>query len=270
VFQIGGVPELASTYLRYAILGCTTLLFIGLWWAVADLKHDYSQFAGPLQTSAAIENTLTNPVLRGQVISALGVTLESIFVGFALAVVIGIPVGVIMGRFLVADLFLDPWVNAWYSIPAIAFVPLVMNFTGLNYAGSIVIAFLIAVFSIILNVYSGIKNCNKTLVDTALSYRASEFQVMSKVLLPASLPNIMVGLRLGISRAIEGVIIAEMFFAAVGLGGMIDYSADHLQSATSDALIIYLAVLSLILTALLRIVDRKLVVWKESEAMNRV
>ena len=73
-----------------------------------------------------------------------------------------------MGRYIVADLFLDPWVNAWYSIPAIAFVPLVMNWTGLNYAGSIVIAFLIAVFSIILNVYSGIKNTNRSLVETSL------------------------------------------------------------------------------------------------------
>ena len=130
-----------------------------------------------------------------------------------------------------------------------------MNWTGLNYAGSIVIAFLIAVFSIILNVYSGIKNTNRSLVETALAYRANQFQVMYKVMLPASLPSIMVGLRLGLSRAIEGVIIAEMFFAAVGLGGMIDYSADHLQSATSDALILILALISVVLTAILKIVD---------------
>ncbi len=173
------------------------------------------------------------------------------------------------GKIYCGGSFLDPWVNAWYSIPAIAFVPLVMNWTGLNYAGSIVIAFLIAVFSIILNVYSGIKNTNRSLVETALAYRANQFQVMYKVMLPASLPSIMVGLRLGLSRAIEGVIIAEMFFAAVGLGGMIDYSADHLQSATSDALILILALISVVLTAILKIVDLKVVAWKRSEAMSR-
>ena len=79
----------------------------------------------------------------------------------------------------------------------------------------------------------------------------------------------MVGLRLGLSRAIEGVIIAEMFFAAVGLGGMIDYSADHLQSATSDALILVLALISMVLTAILKIVDTEGCAWKRSEAMSR-
>jgi len=245
------------------------VFFVALWWAIAASKNNLEQFAGPLQTAYAFENTLTNAVLRGQVLSGLQVTLTSILIGFLLAVVIGIPVGIIMGRYLIADLFLDPWVNAWYSIPAVAFVPLTMNWTGLTSISTIIVAFLIAVFSIIINVYSGVKNCSKTLVDTALSYKASQFQTLYKVILPASLPNIMVGLRLGISRAIEGVIIAEMFFAAIGLGGMIDYSADHLQSATSDALILYLVIISLVLTELFRILNSKTIAWKESEAMIR-
>jgi len=258
-----------QSLLKYAIFGCTVVIFVFAWYAVATARHDLSQFAGPVQTAAALENVFTDSVLRSQVAASLQTTLLSIVAGYFLAVVVGVPVGVLMGRYIVTDLFLDPWVNAWYSIPAIAFVPLVMKWTGLNYAGSIMIAFLIAVFSIILNVYSGIKNTNQSLVETALSYRANQFQVMYKVMLPASLPSIMVGLRLGLSRAIEGVIIAEMFFAAVGLGGMIDYSADHLQSATSDALILILALISITLTAILKIVDLKVVAWKRSEAMAR-
>jgi len=199
----------------------------------------------------------------------LGVTLGSILVGFALAAIVGIPVGIVMGRYLIADLFLDPWVNACYSIPAVAFVPLTMNWTGLTSESSIVVAFLIAVFSITINVYGGVKNSSKSLVDAALAYRANELQLMSKVILPASLPNMLVGLRLGISRAIEGVIIAEMFFAAIGIGGLIDYSADHLQSATSDALIIILAIISIILTECFKLMNSRAVAWKESEAMTR-
>jgi len=255
--------------LKYSIFACTIVIFVVAWSIIANARHDLSQFAGPAQTVNALENILTNSALRSQVLASLETTMFSIVAGYLLAIVVGIPIGVLMGRYVVADLFLDPWVNAWYSIPAVAFVPLVMNWTGLDYAGSVVIAFLIAVFSIILNVYSGIKNANRSLVETAMSYRANQFQVMYKVLLPASLPRIMVGLRLGLSRAIEGVIIAEMFFAAVGLGGLIDYSADHLQSATSDALILFLAAISLVLTAILSIVDRRLVAWKRSEAMAR-
>lgn len=255
---------MTSRLSRYLVFPCTVLIFIAAWWALAESKHNLSQFAGPVQTVAALEYVFTNPALSAQLGSAFQATVISILLGYALAVIIGIPIGVLMGRYILADVIMDPWVNAWYSVPAIAFVPLVMNWTGLNIGGSLVISFLIAVFSITLNVYSGVKNCNATLLDTAASYRASEFQLLYKVMLPASLPQIMVGLRLGLSRAIEGVIIAEMFYAAVGLGGMIDYSADHLQSATSDALIIVLAVLSLALVACLRLVDHRLAGWKET------
>ncbi len=259
----------SSPYLKYFVFACTVVVFIGGWWALADVRSNFQQFAGPVQTVAAFENVFTDAALRAQLVTGLGVTLTSILEGFLLAAVVGIPVGVVMGRYLVADLFLDPWVNAWYSIPAVAFVPLTMNWTGVSSVSTVVVAFLIAVFSIILNVYGGIKNTSKTLVDTALAYRANQFQLMFKVILPASLPNIMVGLRLGISRAIEGVIIAEMFFAAIGIGGMIDYSADHLQSATSDALIIVLAIISIILTGCFKIANRRAMAWKESQAMLR-
>ena len=94
---------------------------------------------------------------------------------------------------------------------------------------AMVTSFLVAVFSIIINVYSGVKNCNSSLVESAQAYGATNSQVLFKVILPASLPSTMLGLRLGMSRAIEGVIIAEMIFTVVGLGGMIDSSADQLQ-----------------------------------------
>ncbi len=258
-----------SSYLKYLIFGFTVVLFVVSWSALADARNNLQQFAGPAQTAAALGNIISNSALRDQLLGSLGVTLSSILVGFVLAAIVGIPVGIVMGRYLVVDLFLDPWVNAWYSIPAVAFVPLTMNWTGLTSESSIVVAFLIAVFSIILNVYGGVKNASRSLVDTARAYRANELQLLSKVILPASLPNILVGLRLGISRAIEGVIIAEMFFAAIGIGGLIDYSADHLQSATSDALIIILAIISIILTECLKLVNNRAVAWKQSEAMTR-
>lgn len=257
------------SFTKYAVFALTVVLFVGTWWALADYRNNFEQFAGPLQTASAFVNLFTDSALRNQLVIALGTTLTSIFIGFALAAIVGIPVGIVMGRYLFADLFLDPWVNAWYSIPAVAFVPLTMNWAGLTSEATIIVAFLISVFSIILNVYGGVRNTSKTLIDNARAYRASQLQILSKVILPASLPSIMVGLRLGISRAIEGVIIAEMFFAAIGIGGMIDFSADHLQSATSDALILVLAVISIILTECFKVANRRAVVWKESEAMAR-
>jgi ABC-type nitrate/sulfonate/bicarbonate transport system permease component len=220
-----------------------------------------------VSTGNSFLQLFSNLALRAQLISALQTTIVSIFLGFGLAVVVGVPIGILMGRYLVADVFLEPWVNSWYSIPAVAFVPLTMNWTGITWISAMITAFLIAVFSIVINVYSGVKNCSRSLVESALAYRASQPHILFKVVLPNSMPNVVVGLRQGIARAIEGVIIAEMIFTVIGLGGMIDSSADKLQLALSYSLMIVLVIISLIFTELVKRISRKAVVWKESEAM---
>ncbi|HXW95008.1 MAG TPA: ABC transporter permease subunit [Nitrososphaerales archaeon] len=258
-----------ASYSRYIILTGTLIVFVTAWWVIAALVNNSREIVGPVQTGTAFISLFTDPPLTRLLASGLQVTITSILLGFALAVVVGVPVGVLMGRYLVVDLFCDPWVNIWYSIPAIAFVPLAMNWTGISATSSIIIAFLITVFTIIINVYSGVKNISGSLVDCGLAYGATQTQVMTKIILPATLPNIMVGLRLGISRAIEGVIIAEMVFTVVGLGGLMDDAADNLQLAFSGALIIVLAIISLAFAETMNYVARRAVAWKESQAMVR-
>jgi NitT/TauT family transport system permease protein len=254
---------------RHPILAGTVAVFVAIWGIIAQVVNNPQELAGPWATALAFARMFQNPDLRSLFVSSLQTTLLSIFTGFALAAVVGIPVGVLMGKFVVADLLLDPWVNAWYSIPAVAFVPLTMNWTGLTATSSMTVAFLIAVFSIIINVYTGVKNVSGSLVETARAYGANGRQMLAKVILPASLPNIMVGLRLGISRAIDGVIIAEMIFSVVGIGGMIFDTADKLQMGLANGLIIVLAVISIILNESMKFVNRKAVAWKESAAMIR-
>ncbi len=144
-----------------------------------------------------------------------------------------------------------------------------MNWTGITWVSAMLTAFLVAVFSIIINVYTGVKNCSGSLVESAQSYGATQSQLMFKVILPASLPNTMTGLRLGISRAVEGVIIAEMVFTVVGLGGMIDASADKLQLALSYSLIMILAVICIALSEGMKLLSGKVVAWKEAQALSR-
>jgi NitT/TauT family transport system permease protein len=255
--------------LRYPILLGTVAIFVAIWGLVAQLVNNPQDVAGPWGTAVAFGQLFQNPNLRLLFVSSIQTTLVSIFAGFVLAALVGIPVGILMGKFVVADLLLDPWVNAWYSIPAVAFVPLTMNWTGLTATSSMTVAFLIAVFSIIINVYTGVKNVSRSLVETGRAYGATGTQLLTKIILPASLPNIMVGLRLGISRAIDGVIIAEMIFSVVGIGGMIFDTADKLQMGLSNSLIIVLAIISIILNEFMKYVNRKTVAWKESAAMIR-
>jgi len=258
-----------TTYARYITLTGTLGIFVAVWWAVATAVNNSREIVGPVQTGSAFVRLFTDPPLTRLMASGLQVTMTSILIGFALAAVVGVPIGVLMGRYLIVDLFCDPWVNIWYSIPAIAFVPLAMNWTGVSATSSVLIAFLITVFTIIINVYGGVKNISGSLIDTGRAYGATQTQVMTKVILPAALPNIMVGLRLGISRAIEGVIIAEMVFTVVGIGGLMDDAADNLQLALSGALIIVLAIISLAFAEVMKYISRRVVAWKESQAMIR-
>lgn len=254
---------------RYPVLIGTLALFVLSWWFVAYIGNNAQTDVGPVSTWYKFVQLFSDTALRSRLISAVQTTMVSIFLGFGLAVIVGVPVGVFMGRYLLVDRFLEPWVDSWYSIPAIAFVPLTMNWTGLTWVSAMVTGFLVAVFSIIINVQNGVKNCSGSLVEPALAYGATNSQVLYKVILPASLPNMMLGLRLGMSRAIEGVIIAEMIFTVVGLGGMIDASADQLQLALSYALIVILIIITISLSAVMRFLDRKVVTWNESQAMVR-
>jgi len=260
---------MSASRLRYVALSGTLVAFVVIWWGIALAVNNPREIVGPVETGTAFIQLFTDPPLTWLLAGALQVTVTSILLGFSLAAVVGVPLGLLMGRYLIVDLFFDPWVNIWYSIPAIAFVPLTMNWTGVSSTSSIAIAFLIAVFTIMINVYGGVKNISGSLVESARAYGASQTQVMTKIIFPASLPNIMVGLRLGISRAIEGVIIAEMVFSVVGIGGLMDSAADNLQLALSGALIVVLAIISLAFAEITKYATRRAVVWKESQALIR-
>lgn len=257
---------MGRSWWRFPVLAGSFIGFVAIWWLFARIVDNPSMIANPLSAWDEFILLFSDVALRSQLIGGIQTTLGSIFLGFILSVVIGVPVGVLMGRYLVIDLFLDPWINSWYSVPAIAFVPLTMNWTGITWVSAMITAFLVAVFSIIINVYTGVKNCSGSLVESARSYGATQSQIMYKVILPASLPNTVTGLRLGMSRAIEGVIIAEMVFTVVGLGGMIDASADKLQLALSYSLIFVLAIICIVLSQAVKMLGDKAVAWRKSQA----
>jgi ABC-type nitrate/sulfonate/bicarbonate transport system permease component len=242
---------------------------LAAWWAVAAQVGDQEQVASPLSAGQALLTMFADHALLGQLAGAIESTLGSVLLAFLLAAAVGVPAGLLMGRYLFADLFLDPWVKAWYSIPAIAFVPMAMNWMGITWMGAVLTGFLLAVFSVILSVYSGAREVSAPMLEPALSYGASQAELMSKVVLPASLPSIMVGLRLGMARALEGVIIAEMTFSVIGLGGLLDPAADRLHLAQSTALILVLAVISVALSEAMKWANRKAVPWKEADAVVR-
>ncbi len=255
--------------LRYLVLAGTVVFFVLAWWLIASLINNPRALASPMDTVAAFSSLYANPTIRNLFLARMQTTLASVASGFAVAAIVGVPVGILMGRYVIADYLLDPLVNMWYSIPAIAFVPLIMTWGGINQFSTVIVAFLIAVFAVIINVYSGVKNISASLVEPATAFGMHGGQLYTKIILPATLPNLMLGLRLGLSRSIEGVIVAEMVFSVVGLGGMIFDSADNLELGLTVALILIVATISIVLNELLKYLNTRVVFWKESSAMIR-
>jgi ABC-type nitrate/sulfonate/bicarbonate transport system permease component len=257
-----------ATLLRYSTLVASVVIFLDVWSWVAVLPTNAILDAGPVSTAITFVQLFTTSSLTAPLITAVETTLLSISLATALASVVGVPLGLFMGRYASVNSFLDPWVDSWYSIPAIAFVPLTMNWTGITWVSACTTGFLLAVFPITINVYTGVRNVSSSMLEPALSYGASQTQLISKVILPASLPNLMLGLRLGLARAVEGVIIAEMFFAALGLGGLLDTAADNLDLSLSLAYILVLALVSIGLCYIMKSVSQRAAPWTRTETIS--
>jgi len=218
-----------------------------------------------LSYPTAIVAALPAMVASGELPAALLSSLQSLAAGLAAAIVLGTMLGLAMGRYRTADAAFTMQVSALYATPNVALIPLLILWFGLGLLSKIVIVFLAAVFPIVVNTYSGVRNVSRSLVEVALAEGANEPQVLAKIVVPASLPFIMTGIRLSMGRAVVGMVVAEMFTAVSGLGGAIVAYGNAFATAKLFVVIIVLAVLGVTLTETVRLAERRLAPWKETE-----
>ena len=218
-----------------------------------------------LSTPSRIVTALLALVRNGQIFEALQISLVGIALGFGAAVVVGVPVGILMGRSRTAEAALEPWVNALYVTPRVALIPLLLIWFGIGFEAQVVVIFLSSVFPLIVNSYAGVREISSSLVDTARSFCADERQLFYEVVVPASAPFIMTGLRLGIGQAVIGMIVAQMFLALSGLGKLLVNYGDFYKTDYVFAVVIVIAVLGVALTEGVKILERRFVHWKETE-----
>jgi NitT/TauT family transport system permease protein len=189
--------------------------------------------------------------------------------GFVLAVVVGILLGMLMGRYRPVEYALDWLVNALNSTPTVAMIPLVMLWFGLGVNAKITIVFLLTVYSVLINTYAGVRNVSQSLVDVAVAFAASERQIFGKIILPAALPYIMTGIRIGIGRAIIGMVVAEFFTALTGLGALITKYGNIFKTDKMLVPVLVLMLMGIALTALAGYAERRIAPWKETERATR-
>jgi NitT/TauT family transport system permease protein len=218
-----------------------------------------------LSTPSRIVVALVTLIRNGQLFEALQLSLLGIVLGFSAAIIVGVPLGIWMGRSRTAEAALEPWVNALYVTPRVALIPLLLIWFGIGFEAQLVVIFLSSVFPLIVNSYAGVREISSNLVDTARSFCADERQLFFEVVLPASVPFIMTGLRLGIGQAVIGMIVAQMFLALSGLGKLLVNYGDFFKTDYVFAVVIVIGLLGVALTEGVQIVDRRFAHWNETE-----
>jgi NitT/TauT family transport system permease protein len=204
----------------------------------------------------------------GKLLANLGTSLWTLAAGFLLAVLIGTVVGLLMGRFRAVEHFLDLYVNSLMSAPTTAFVPVLIMWLGLGVQSRIAVVFLFAVFVIIINTMTGVKQVDRVWVEMARSFGAREREVFFKIMLPAAMPAIMAGLRLGMGRAVKGMVTAEMLLTLTGVGAMIMQYGSSFATDSLFAVILTILVVAMITMKLIQVLDRHLTGWKEEVAVE--
>ena len=211
----------------------------------------------------AILAVLPKMVASGELPRAMLESYQSLAVGYFSAVVIGIALGLAIGRFRFLELALDWQLVALYSTPNVALVPLLIMWLGLGFQPKVALVFLSAVFPVLLNTQGGVRNIDRSLVDVARVEGGSERQILQKIVLPASLPFIMTGLRLAVGRAVVGMVVAEFFTAISGLGGRIVIYGGQFATDKLLVVVIVLALSGVGLTALVGALENRLLPWRQ-------
>jgi NitT/TauT family transport system permease protein len=199
----------------------------------------------------------------GELWGALSTSLETLVIGFVTASVVGIVLGLLIGRYKTFDAATDWLINALYAMPMVAIIPLVILWFGLGEEAKLFIVGILTVFPVLINTAAGVRNVPQSLIDVSTAFAANERQVFTKIILPSAVPYMMTGLRLGIGRAIIGMVVAEFFTAITGLGAVIVKYGNQYDTASMFVPLLVLMLLGILLTYGVRRLEEMFAPWKE-------
>lgn len=218
-----------------------------------------------LSYPSAISRAFAQVLVSGEFQRQALVSLHVFAVGLIAALALGIALGLLMGRYRLAEYLLDPYVYALDATPRVALIPLLLLWFGLGASSRIAIVFLSGLFPVLLNTFSGVRTVSAGLVDIGRAYGAGEGKIFTKIIVPAALPFIMAGIRLAVGRALIGIITAEMFTAVTGLGALLIRYSSALATDKFFVPVIFLALLGVLLSGAVERLQKRLAPWKETE-----
>jgi ABC-type nitrate/sulfonate/bicarbonate transport system permease component len=231
--------------------------------AIAVAWELYGSAINPvlLSSPTAIVGATFEMIADGTLPKAMGESFVVLGVGSLIGVTAGLVIGLAAGRNQVFATFIELPLNALYATPTVALIPVIVVWFGFGPTAKTVVVILFVLFPVLINTMRGVQEVDRELVEVARSFCSGERRMWFDLILPSALPYVVTGLRLAIGRALIGVIVAEFFTAFSGLGYLIVTNANSFQTDRTFVPILVIAALGVLLTALLELVERRVVRW---------
>jgi NitT/TauT family transport system permease protein len=247
-----------SDRLLYGLIGFVILL--PLWELITALG--YVKRVTISSPSAILAVAWKDFFVTGYIWPHLTLSIQEYLVGFLLAAVTGIALGLALGMFRRLQYLLDPWLDAIYATPTIALVPLIVLVFGIGFQQKVVVIWLEAIFVITVSVMSGVHAAEKKHIDTAFAFKAGRRLRFTSVIVPSSVPFVLTGMRLGATRALVGVVVAEFLSSNAGIGFYINFSGTTLRTDRVMLGVILLGLFGIGVGELIRRVEKRFEKWR--------
>lgn len=235
------------------VIGCLLLWQLGSSTGIFDPLF----VSSPLEVLRTALVVLPSPEFLAHVLT----TTQCLFIGLFSALVVGVFVGLPIGWFPRLHATFEPVIAAVYGVPYIAFLPVIIMWTGIGMTSRIIIVFWSAVFPLVINSIQGAREVDDDFLRVGRSFSATNLQMFLTITLPASVPYVLAGLRTSIGRAIVGVVVAEFFMSSSGLGYFINLKANALDMAPAFVAIVLLALFGIALVSIVTYVENRFCNW---------
>ncbi|UJP09617.1 ABC transporter permease [Microbacterium sp. KUDC0406] len=229
---------------------------IGIWWLLSLLGFR-------LPTPPEVVARFGELIADGTLITDLLASLTRVLIGFLLGSIVAVPVGFLMGWYAWARGLIDPWIQFFRMIPPLALIPLAIVLLGIGEEPKILVIFLAAFFSCVVSTFQGVVNVDRTLINAARVLGAKDGAIFVRVVVPASVPFILVGMRVGLGASWATLVAAELIAAQVGLGYRMQQAQIYYDLPTIFVGLIVIGVFGLVMDRLLLLAERKLTGWQE-------
>ena len=251
-----------SFYHKYegTILGwASVLVFLGVWQAMGARGMISPLF---MSWPSVIAKRFWEDLRHGSLLEDFNYSAKNFLIGFVLATVAGVVMGVIIGWYKRISMIASPFLNALYATPRVAMVPLIIIWFGIGIWSKIFIVFISAFFPVLVNTVGGIRATDRDLLRAARAFCASDWQIFKTVAIPGAVPFILTGVRQGVALGLIGVVVGEMFGGSQGIGFMVAYGGQTFATDTLFVGVLIIAFSGILLTSIAEQLEKRFSQWR--------